>query len=133
MSIKDCPCGSNQPYPDCCGAIHAGLRNAETAEALMRSRYVAYALKLPDYIVATTDPALQSSDLLQQVEAWMQETDWQRLEIIKARQGGPADPTGEVEFRAEYQTKGSTAIHHEISQFKKIQDQWYYVDGVIQP
>ena len=34
----DCPCGSTATYGACCGPVHDG-RPAETAEALMRSRY----------------------------------------------------------------------------------------------
>jgi len=38
----DCPCGRGR-YADCCGPLHAGMPAAD-AEALMRSRYSAYAL-----------------------------------------------------------------------------------------
>ena len=41
-----CPCGSGKPYAACCGPLHAGEKPAPTAEALMRSRYAAYVLKL---------------------------------------------------------------------------------------
>lgn len=98
----------------------------------MRSRFSAFALKRPDYIVATTDPSRQSPELMQQVEAWMQETTWLRLEIVTTRQGRPMDQMGEVEFRAHYQTGGKTAVHHECSRFRKQDGLWYYVDGVMQ-
>jgi SEC-C motif-containing protein len=40
-----CPCGSdNKKYTDCCGRYLDGGEAAPTAEALMRSRYTAYAL-----------------------------------------------------------------------------------------
>ncbi|MBE2252775.1 MAG: hypothetical protein IAE78_24805, partial [Myxococcus sp.] len=48
-----CPCGSGAPLSSCCGPRHEGLRPAETAEALMRSRYAAYVHDELDYLLAT--------------------------------------------------------------------------------
>ena len=42
MKNVDCPCGRNKSYQDCCGLIHKSLKEAETAEDLMRSRYTAF-------------------------------------------------------------------------------------------
>src|SRR5206468_6493939 len=42
MGAVRCPCGSPLPYDDCCGRLHVGTA-APTAEALMRSRYSAFA------------------------------------------------------------------------------------------
>ena len=39
-----CPCGSLLAYAVCCGPLLTGERHAETAEALMRSRYTAFAV-----------------------------------------------------------------------------------------
>ncbi len=50
---KDCPCHSGLRYAACCGPRHDGTKLAETAEALMRSRYAAFALGLGDYLDAT--------------------------------------------------------------------------------
>ena len=47
-----CPCGSQQLYRDCCGRYHAG-EPAPDAQALMRSRYSAYALGDRDYLLQT--------------------------------------------------------------------------------
>ena len=40
-----CPCGSEKIYTECCEPLIKGDRVAETAEALMRSRYTAHAKK----------------------------------------------------------------------------------------
>lgn len=48
-----CLCGSDKPATDCCTPCHEGTAPAPTAEALMRSRYVAYALGLEPYLLAT--------------------------------------------------------------------------------
>lgn len=47
-----CPCGL-QDYSDCCALYHTGERIPPTPEALMRSRYAAYALANIDYIKKT--------------------------------------------------------------------------------
>ena len=59
MTQPTCPCGSGDPLDDCCGRYHQG-HPAPTAEALMRSRYSAYALGLVDYLRDTTLPAQQA-------------------------------------------------------------------------
>jgi SEC-C motif-containing protein len=49
-----CPCHSGKNYQVCCEPYHKGEKYAETPQALMRSRYSAYALDLPNYIILTT-------------------------------------------------------------------------------
>ena len=54
-----CPCGLPAPLAACCGRYHDGALAAPTPEALMRSRYAAFALGTPaaiDYLVATHHP-----------------------------------------------------------------------------
>ncbi|MFO0668508.1 MAG: YchJ family metal-binding protein [Polyangiaceae bacterium] len=45
------PCGSGATYSACCGPAHAGARESATAEALMRSRYSAFALGDAEYLI----------------------------------------------------------------------------------
>ena len=54
-----CPCGSGTAYGACCGPLHDGAP-APTAEALMRSRYTAYALDRTDQAAATWSPRMNS-------------------------------------------------------------------------
>jgi SEC-C motif-containing protein len=83
-----CPCKSSYEYKACCGQYHNGKQSAATAEALMRSRYSAYALQLPRYLFKTwhkeTRPTLQS--LSQQ-----DDTQWISLKITKTEQGMQED------------------------------------------
>lgn len=51
-----CACGSGEPYAACCEPYHLGLRVASSAERLIRTRYSAFAYRLPVYIVNTTHP-----------------------------------------------------------------------------
>ena len=55
-SPRLCPCQSGLRYKRCCRPLHQGAP-APSPEALMRSRYSAYALGLVDYIIDTTLPA----------------------------------------------------------------------------
>ena len=43
MSKDLCPCGSGKEYGECCEPIIKGTALAASPEALMRSRYTAYA------------------------------------------------------------------------------------------
>ena len=51
-----CPCGSGKDFDQCCGPYLSGRAEPPTAEALMRSRYVAYTRGDIDYIGRTTAP-----------------------------------------------------------------------------
>ena len=51
--MEPCPCGSEKEYAECCQPLIKGERSADTAEALMRSRYTAYALQDIDYLEST--------------------------------------------------------------------------------
>src|SRR4051812_12190098 len=53
---RDCPCFSSLRYTACCAPFHRGERQPESPEALMRSRYAAFALGLADYLVSTLAP-----------------------------------------------------------------------------
>ena len=41
MNTKNCPCGREKRYIDCCKLSHEDLASVKTAEDLMRSRYTA--------------------------------------------------------------------------------------------
>ena len=50
---SDCLCGSDKKYKKCCRPYHSG-QPAPTPEALLRSRFSAYALNNVQYIMDTT-------------------------------------------------------------------------------
>ena len=119
----NCNCGSSKSYQDCCGIYHEQPSLAKTAEALMRSRYCAYKLHNADYIYETTLPKernrLNKIDILR----WAKENKWMGLEIVSATKDT-------VEFKAHYlDLKFNPTVHHELSLFKKVNGQWYYVSG----
>lgn len=65
-----CPCGSEKNYSDCCEPLIKGERVADTAEALMRSRYTAHAKKEFDYIFETTLPSNRQDADRKGTAAW---------------------------------------------------------------
>jgi SEC-C motif domain protein len=118
-----CPCGSGRGYAGCCGALHQGAP-APDAEALMRSRYAAYALGLEPYLLATWWPDTRPPGLDLAAEA---ATKWLGLQIERHQATGPDSAI--VEFVARYKTGGRAHRLHEISRFVRQQGRWYYVDG----
>lgn len=124
-----CPCGSEKEYLDCCQPLIKGERAAETAEALMRSRYTAHAYKEYDYIFDTTLPSKREESDRKGTAAWSKKLEWQRLEIREVEKGGPDDATGTVEFVARYRKNGKAFDHHEVAEFIREDDRWYFKDG----
>jgi SEC-C motif-containing protein len=126
-----CYCGTGREFDDCCGSYLEGRAKPDTAEALMRSRYSAYVTQNIDYVVASHDPASVDAVDPEGARRWASESSWQGLEIVDTLAGGPGDETGEVEFIARYEAEGKGVAHHERAQFKRIDGNWFYVDGVM--
>ncbi len=120
----NCPCGSTKLYSDCCQPLHDG-QVAKDAEALMRSRFSAFSLLLPDYLLASWHPSTRP----EQFEL-DQTTQWKRLEIISA---GNGDQQGEVHFKAYYVEQGEWQLLEETSKFLFEQGHWLYHSGNYQP
>ncbi len=119
-----CPCDGGKHYGCCCGPLHDGFV-AETAEALMRSRYSAYVLLLKDYLLATWHPRTRAEDLNL---ATTPPTRWLGLQIRQHQQTG--EDRAIVEFVARYRLGGGSAVRlHETSRFIREGGRWYYLDG----
>ena len=128
MSIETCPCGSDKTIENCCGVYHESV-SAPTALALMKSRYVAYAI---GDVVKTTHPLRQHNLSKKEIKQWSSENTWQSLEIVTSIEEGPVKAA--VEFKASFlDKKGKSIVHHELSAFDKIQGRWYYSNGRIDP
>lgn len=125
--MNQCPCGSHVDYYSCCGLYHTSNALPQTPEALMRSRYTAYALANMAYIKKTMQgkPLLEFNDI--EAARWAKSILWLGLKIIKTYQDD--ENTGYVEFIASYLDNHSINAIHEISQFKAINNSWYYIDG----
>ncbi|GGW55658.1 YchJ family protein [Vreelandella hamiltonii] len=119
---ESCPCGSTLPLAACCQPFHQGQAVPETPEALMRSRYTAFALNERDYLLATwhatTRPATLPPDPT---------TQWQSLVIVSAPQ--PSRDEGHVHFKATFRESGRWHVLEEASRFVWEEQRWWYVDG----
>jgi SEC-C motif-containing protein len=125
-----CPCLSGNTYGDCCGPLHRSERPAATAEALMRSRYSAFAVGDAKYVLTTWHPRTRPDTLELDPDL-----DWRRLDILATRAGGPFDDAGEVEFSAfaRNAVTGQVGRLHEVSRFVRDDGTWLYVDGDVEP
>jgi SEC-C motif-containing protein len=115
-----CPCGSDAAYETCCGPLHAGRSVAATAEALMRSRYSAFARHEVAYLAATWHPSTRPKTLELDLTRV-----WTHLDVVRVRAGAAGDRRGQVEFRAHH-THG---VQAERSFFVHEDGQWFYLDG----
>ena len=154
MSISQpiCPCQNNPVSDtigapllnqDCCQPYHDGHLNkeadgikAETAKRLMRTRYSAFVLVKPNYIVKTTIPAQQNLLDIKAIENWAKETDWAGLEIV-VHTPKLGKRHAQVEFKAYFKTNENLQAHHELSAFVKVIDKanndarWYFLDPTV--
>lgn len=129
MSPTPCPCQSGLAFELCCGPRLDGSRPAETAEALMRSRYTAYTLADEAYLLASWHPSTRpaSLDLAAGPPA-----KWLGLQIKRhVPASGAASEPALVEFVARYKIGGRAHRLHETSRFVREDGRWLYLDGDI--
>lgn len=116
-----CPCHSGKHYADCCQPLHLG-QAAPDAERLMRARYSAYALKLPQFILETwhheTRPSKLTIEDLQGIK-------WLKLAVQSQHQ--LAADQAEVHFIASYQSAKQKKMQlEEKSLFLCMNGVWMY-------
>ncbi len=122
-----CPCRKKretETYAECCEPCHKGQKPAPTAEALMRSRYTAFALKDAAYLTVTWHRSTRPSRI-----DFTPDQEWSLLRIIAADE---IEDTATVEFVARSRIGGRIHELHEVSRFIREQGPWFYVDGVSQ-
>lgn len=130
--MKNCPCFSGKPYAQCCKPFHDG-RLPDTALQLMRSRYAAYALNLPEYIMKTTHPdnAQYQKDKARwgkEISDFSTQCRFEGLEIVDFQEKGDA---ATVTFVAHLSQNGKDVTFKEKSNFEKVDGCWLYVNGQI--
>lgn len=123
-----CPCGTGRKYKRCCRPLHQG-KAAATPEALMRSRWSAYAVGATDYIIDTTDPEgpqakHDRTSWAAEIAAFSTHTRFIKLEIRTAPP--PEGERGEVTFHAKLARGGQDASFTERSEFVRREGRWLY-------
>jgi SEC-C motif-containing protein len=124
---KPCPCTSRRPYGECCGPLHRGEREAETPEALMRSRFAAFALADAAYLWRTLHPdhedrARPKDAVIRSLKDASRALKYMRLTILEAR-------GDRVLFLASVFEKGKDRSFVELSTFARDSEGWRYVSG----
>ena len=90
----------------------------------MRSRYSAFAKRLPDYLLATWHPETRPPVLeLDPAQRWL------GLRILSTSGGGHDDDTGVVEFEADFESGGRSGVLRESSWFERVDGRWSYRSG----
>lgn len=122
-----CPCHSQKNYDTCCQPYHEG-KLPENALVLMRSRYSAYAMNLPNYIVSSTHPA--SPQYRENHFSWKREiadfckgSRFKGLEILSFKE---RERTASVVFIITLIQKEKEVFFTEKSFFEKFHDRWFY-------
>lgn len=145
---QPCPCGSMLTFCDCCYPYISECANAPSPEALMRSRYSAYATQHYDYVANTyADNELTKTNNVKtcsagsvsgtsephknrvtatDIKSTSKDTIWCKLNVLSAFE---TSQKGEVEFIAYYQVEGRFFAMHELSRFSRINQKWLYKDG----
>lgn len=130
-----CPCSSGESLGNCC-ARYLGTEDGvggspafpPTAEALMRSRFSAFALGDADYLLRTWHPDERPDSL--ELDSDQQ---WYLLEILGTTRGAPFDSDGVVSFRAHYRSAANRKLRDsftETSSFAKVGQQWLYIKAL---
>jgi len=118
-SEQPCPCQSGLAYEQCCKPCHEGI--APSAEALMRSRYSAFVNQDAAYLLRTWHTDTRPPSLPMDGK-----TQWFGLTILSSEE---QEDDGVVSFRARFCEDGEWCELDERSIFKRLDGQWYYVDG----
>lgn len=123
-----CPCGLGDDYSRCCGRYHAGVLHllAPTPEALMRSRYSAYAMGLRQYVLDTWHLSTRPEHM----ERFDSGVKW--LGLMVKRSWTDSTDTGYVEFIARSRAPGGGPAQRmsEVSRFTCVDGRWQYIDAV---
>jgi SEC-C motif-containing protein len=99
------------------------MRAAPTAEALMRSRYSAFALENAAYLIATWHPSTRPAKI-----DFTPGLEWLLLRVLATQTDGD---WATVEFIARSRANGQAGVLHEVSRFVREGGRWLYVDGEI--
>lgn len=126
-----CPCHSGKKTKSCCGPVLRG-QPAPTPEALMRSRYAAYALGAVGHIVRTTHPnsphfRSNEAEWHEELEAFCRST---RFDSLTVHSSHSDPPRGEVHFTAGLTHHGEPSPMVERSAFERINGRWLYHSGL---
>lgn len=128
-TIKNCFCGNDFTFEQCCQPIISGKVDAKNAEVLMRSRFTAYVIKNHQYILQTYTSAQRTKLSVNELANSTQDTQWLSLQVIAHHSH---EKKAQVEFKAFYQIDHCYYVMHELSGFIFEGGKWLYNNGIMQ-
>ncbi|WP_094763398.1 YchJ family protein [Luteococcus japonicus] len=128
LDAAPCPCGTGRAFAECCGPYLDG-HPAPTAEALMRSRYTAFALagrhaSAANHLWRTWHPSKRPEDVTPDPGQA-----WEGLVLTEVVDGDEDDEAGEVAFTARWRRGRAHGVLTERSFFVRRAGRWVYFDG----
>ncbi len=132
---RECACHSGKAYTACCKPYHDGVALPPTPEALMRSRYAAFALGLGPYLVQTlaeghADTGMAPGALALELSRVKDRRRFLGLTVHSSAEDGDV---GEVHFSARVFEKGADISFSERSTFVREEGAWRYLSGEMGP
>ncbi len=126
-----CPCSSGRPFSACCQPLIRDGVEATTAEALMRSRYSAFALGEVEHLIRTLHPehpdaALPHDALRATLKGACRAYKYTGLSVLEHRTEGEQ---ATVVFRAKVFDRGRDLSFTEASMFARTAEGWRYLSG----
>jgi SEC-C motif domain protein len=122
-----CPCGSGASFAECCQPIIDGKRESQTAEELLRARYVAFVTGAIDFIVATTHSRTRPEIDIPSIREWSHTSIWRGLQILETKDVD--DNKAYLSFEARFTQGGKDRIHREKSLFERENGHWRFKTG----
>jgi SEC-C motif-containing protein len=128
MIDEICPCGSGKKYSECCEPIIKRNVLADNAEALMRSRYSAYAKEEILWLRDSLEEKQRKNFDEKGARQWSKQSEWIGLNIIQSKID-EENNSGFVEFAAKYKQDGVIREHREVSEFVRKNGEWLLTEG----
>lgn len=120
---KACPCQSGESYQKCCYPLHTG-DTPSSAEALMRSRFTAFAFSLSEYLMLSWHSTTRPKEGIDEDSSLQ----WFYLKILKIEaENGKGESF--VTFEARYRDQGQVGKLIERSRFVLEEGMIKYLDG----
>jgi len=124
LPTPGCACGSGKTFAKCCERYLRGTARPASAEALMRSRYVAYTLMDEPYLLATWHASTRPASLNLSAE---EQPRWIGLDVKSHRVDDETHAS--VDFVARYRVNGRAHRLEELSRFVKEDGRWFYLSA----
>jgi SEC-C motif domain protein len=128
--LSPCPCHSGSSFGECCSPVIRG-EPASTAEALMRSRFTAFAIGDGEHLWRTLHPdhvdrAIPKDVWLATMRRETRDNRYLDLDVLSASEDGDR---ATVTFRARIMRHARDVSFGERSLFERTPEGWRYLSG----